>query len=103
MVTIIGAARCHPLMVWRRHAGDLVASIWIGEWLLYRGGAERPARPYLAAVLGVIVLWVISLVPFAGAIASLFGFGAVLLLAWRTFRGTSTSQPVPRPPTGRPL
>jgi hypothetical protein len=107
MVTIIGAplGLAILLMVWpaAAFAGYLVASIWIGEWLLYRGGAERPARPYLAAVLGVIVLWVISLVPFAGAIASLFGFGAVLLLAWRTFRGTSTSQPVPTPPATQPM
>ena len=54
MITIIGA----PLglavlfMVWpaAAFAGYLVAGIWIGEWLLYRGTSERPERPYLAAV-----------------------------------------------------
>jgi hypothetical protein len=107
MITVIGAplGLAILLMVWpaAAFAGYLVAAIWIGEWLLYRGATERPARPYLAAVLGIIVLWVISLVPFAGAIASLFGFGAVLLLAWRTFRGTSTNQPVPTPPATQPM
>ena len=107
IITVIGAplGLAILLMVWpaAAFAGYLVAAIWIGEWLLYRGGAERPARPYMAAVLGLIVLWVISLVPFAGAIASLFGFGAVLLLAWRTFRGTSTSQPATTPPATQPM
>lgn len=107
MVTIVGAplGLAILLMVWpaAAFAGYLVAAIWIGEWLLYRGAAERPARPYLAAVVGIIVLWAISFIPFVGAIASLFGFGAVLLLAWRTFRGTSTSQPVITPPAPQPL
>ena len=50
----------------------------------------------MAAVVGLIVLQIISIVPFVGAIASLFGFGAVLLLAWRTFRQPSA------PRAGRP-
>ena len=98
MITVIGAplGLAILLMVWPAAAiaGYLVAGIWIGEWLLYRGATERPERPYLAAVLGLIVLQVISLVPFVGAIASLFGFGAVLLLAWRIFRQPSAARPV---------
>jgi len=107
MITIIGA----PLglavlfMVWpaAAFAGYLVAGIWIGEWLLYRGATVRPDRPYLAAVLGLVILQVISLVPFVGAIASLFGFGAVLLLAWRVFRQPSQPRPVTTPPATQPL
>ena len=108
MITVIGAplGLAILLMVWpaAAFAGYLVAGIWIGEWLLNRDRtAERPTRPYLAAVVGLIVLQLISLLPFVGAVASLFGFGAVLLLAWRTFRGTSTTQPVTTPPATQPL
>ena len=107
MITVIGA----PLglavlfMVWPAAAfgGYLVAGIWIGEWLLYRGAAARPKRPYLAAVLGLVILQVISFIPFVGAIASLFGFGAVLLLAWRVFRQPSEPRPVTTPASTQPL
>ncbi len=101
MITVIGAplGLAVMFMVWpaAAFAGYLVAGIWIGEWLLYRGATERPERPYLAAVLGLVILQVISLVPFVGAIASLFGFGAVLLLAWRTFREPSQTRSVMAP------
>ena len=106
MATIIGLplGLAILLMVWpaAAFAGYLVAGIWIGEWLLYRGGTHRPERPYLASVLGLIVLQVAAIVPFVVPIASLFGFGAVLLLAWRTFRQHGGS-PVVAPPTTQPM
>ena len=40
-----------------------------------------------------MILQVVSIIPFVGAIASLFGFGAVLLLAWRVFRQPSQTAP----------
>ena len=107
MITVIGAPLGLSILfvVWpaAAYAGYLVAGIFIGEWLLNRNAAEPPARPYLAAVVGLIALQVISLVPFAGPIASLFGFGAVLLLAWRTFRQPSAARPVTSPPATQPL
>ena len=65
----------------------IVAAIWVGDWLVarMRGGAQ-PERPYLAAVVGVIVLAVVGVLPFVTAIATLFGFGGLLLAAWQTFR-----------------
>jgi len=64
--------------------GWLVAAIWVGEWLLERSRGERETgRPYRAAVLGVIVLAVASILPFVSTIATLFGFGALLLVGWR--------------------
>jgi hypothetical protein len=106
MVTIIGAplGLALLLMVWpaAAFAGYLVAGIWIGEWLLYRNSATRPDRPYLASVLGLIVLQVAGIVPFVTPIASLFGFGAVLLLAWRTFRRPGP-QAVVTPPAAQPM
>jgi hypothetical protein len=69
----------------------IVAAIWIGDWIVARmRGAAEPDRPYVAAVLGVIVLAVAGLVPFVTAIATLFGFGALLLAAWRMFRHEET-------------
>ena len=65
----------------------IVAAIWIGDWILARTrGAAEPDRPYLAAVVGVIVLAIAGVLPFVSAIATLFGFGALLLAAWRTLR-----------------
>jgi hypothetical protein len=106
MATIIGLplGLAILLMVWpaAAFAGYLVAGIWIGEWLLYRGETPRPDRPYLASVLGLIVLQVAGIVPFVVPIASLFGFGAVLLLAWRTFEQHGAS-PVVTPPAAQPM
>lgn len=108
MITVIGAplGLAILLVVWpaAAFAGYLVAGIWIGERLLGRmSQAERPERPYMAAVVGLLVLPIISIVPFVGAIASLFGFGAVLLLAWRTFRQPTAPRVVGSPPATQPM
>ena len=73
------------------YLGYLVAGIWIGDWVLARmqPGKVRE-RPYLASVVGLVLLQLVGLIPVLGlvsAIASLFGFGAVLLVGWRTLRG----------------
>lgn len=82
-------------------ASYLVAAIWIGEWMLGRanGGIVRE-RPYLAAVLGVIVLGALSIVPVLTilvALASLVGFGAIVRLAIEALRGTPRHAGVPAP------
>jgi hypothetical protein len=65
----------------------IVAAILVGDWIVIRmRGAAQPDRPYLAAVLGVIALAVAGIIPFVTAIATLFGFGALLLAVWRVFR-----------------
>jgi hypothetical protein len=81
-------------------AGYLVAATWIGEWLLHRFSPAERERPYAAVLLGVVLMGLVGLVPILSilvAIASLLGFGAVLLLAIRTFVGTrSGAVPAPR-------
>ncbi len=68
-------------------AGWLVAAIWVGEWLIAKSrGAHESGRPYRAAVLGVIVLAIAGLLPLVSGLATLFGFGALLLAAWGTLR-----------------
>lgn len=81
-----------PLMAF---AGYLVAAIWAGDWVLRRlsSGPERE-RPYLASMIGVVILGVVGLVPVLGivvAIFSLLGFGAVIRLGIQAFRGTPTA------------
>ncbi len=82
----------------------LVAAIWIGDWIVAQArGAREPGRPYRAAVVGVIVLALAGIIPFVTTIATLFGFGALLLAAWRTLRpetpgvdaAAGTAQPAP--------
>jgi hypothetical protein len=73
-----------PLLV---VAGYLVAGIWIGERILEHVASGRHReRPYLAAVVGVLTLDVVGIIPIVGGVAALVGFGALILLAWRTFR-----------------
>jgi len=77
----------------------LVAAIWIGDWLVAQTRGERePGRPYRAAVLGVIVLALASVLPFVSAIATVFGLGALLLAAWRVLKpeppGRATMDPM---------
>ena len=101
IITVVGAPLGVGilLMAWPLVAfiGYLVAGIWIGDWVLHQRARDRDGeRPYLAAAVGVLILEVLAIVPVLAivvAIASLFGFGAVLLLALRTLRSRSSSQP----------
>ena len=69
--------------------GYIVAAIWLGEWLLGRRSPEAaPAeRPYAAATIGLIVAFILGLIPVVAAILSILGLGAVVLASWRTLRG----------------
>ena len=91
MVTVIGApvgfALAFGVLPALAFLGWIVAAIWVGDWLLGKSrGSREPGRPYRAAILGVIVLGIAGLLPFVSGIATLFGFGGVLLAAWRMLR-----------------
>jgi hypothetical protein len=77
--------------------GYLVAGIWIGDQVLARlsPGVTRD-RPYGAAVVGLVILGAISIVPVLGGLISLIGFGAVMLLMWRTLRRQEPASAVVR-------
>ncbi|HEY7522337.1 MAG TPA: hypothetical protein VH720_01595 [Candidatus Limnocylindrales bacterium] len=102
MLTILGAPLGFGVLfgLWPALAfvGYLVAAIWIGDWILRRFSADPPReRPYLAAVVGVLVLGALGLVPVLAlvpALMSLLGLGAVIVLALRVLRGGAASQPV---------
>jgi hypothetical protein len=97
-VTVIGAPLAFGIAfgLWPLAAfiGYLVAGIAIGDWIVGRlSPTVTRERPYLAAVVGLVVLEVVGILPLVSAIATLFGYGAVLLLAWRTLRAGSTASP----------
>lgn len=104
MVTVVGIPTGIGLLVvvWPAVAfvGYIVAAIWLGEWLLgRRDPSAAPAdRPYAAVLLGLVVAFIIGLVPLATAILSVFGFGAVVLAAWRTLRGGGAQRPAIQQP-----
>jgi hypothetical protein len=107
MATVIGAPVGFGLLFVLLPAlaflGWIVAAIWIGDWLVASTrGAREPGRPYLAAILGVIVLGLAGIIPFVSAIATLFGFGAVLLAAWRVLRPEAPSLSAAGTPAGSP-
>lgn len=86
--------------------GYLVTGIWIGDAILSRTapGVARE-RPYLAALVGLVVLAAVGWIPFVGGLLVLLGFGAVMLLMWRVLRRDArpagyVGRPVASPSTG---
>jgi hypothetical protein len=98
MISILGAPLGLGILFFAwpfvAYLGYLVAGAWVGDWVLARMQPARVReRPYLATVVGLVLLQLVGLIPIVGlasAIASLFGFGAVLLAGWRTLRGPGT-------------
>ncbi|HUG47026.1 MAG TPA: hypothetical protein VMP67_01305 [Candidatus Limnocylindria bacterium] len=84
--------------------GYLVGAIWLGEWVLRAMGRTAPAeRPYLGAVVSLLLAMLLGLVPLVTAIISIFGLGAVTVAGWRTLGGTRQRpqlQPSPVPLPG---
>ncbi len=68
--------------------GYLVVGLWIGERILSR--SRNAARPYGAAVLGVLILMLLSWIPLVTPLALWFGVGAVSLAGWRVLRSGGT-------------
>lgn len=89
-ITILGAPLAFGILVflWPLAAflGYLVAGVWIGDWILGRltPGVVRE-RPYLAATIGIGLLHLIAIWPLLHFVPGFVGYGAVLLLAWRTW------------------
>lgn len=78
--------------------GYLVAGTRLGLALFELAGRRPPSgHPYVAATLGLIVLQIVVLVPFAGwaigLLAGMWGSGALAVAAFRAWRG------MPGPPS----
>ena len=96
MVTVVGIPFGIGLLLFLLPAlaflGYVVTGTVIGTAVVRAfGGRPAPNHPYLAAVVGVVILELIGLVPvlggFVGFVATLAGAGALILLAWRGWRG----------------
>ncbi len=77
--------------------GFLATGIRIGEYITERNG-DGVGHPYLASVVGLLVLIVVGAIPFIGPIivpiAGFLGSGALALHAWRAMR-SAPSPPAP--------
>ena len=96
LVTLVGIPLALGLMLmWLVvvFLGYLVVGLWIGERILSR--SRNAARPYGAVFLGVLILLLLSWIPFVSAIAGWVGLGAVTLAGWRVLRGRGGGPPVP--------
>jgi hypothetical protein len=77
--------------------GYLVSATRLGMWIhgRLRGDVVPGHHPYLAVVIGVVLLQIIGLIPVIGwLIAILAGFvgsGALVWIAWRGWRGPGTT------------
>lgn len=106
-VTIVGIPLAFGLAVlygFVAFLGYIVVGLWIGERILRR--SRMAARPYGAAFLGVLILMLLSWIPFVTALAAWFGMGAVTLAGWRVLRGRGLPPPPPPVygnPYGQPL
>jgi hypothetical protein len=90
------------LAVWPAVAilGYLVAGIWLGDLIVSRATPHvHRERPYLAAIVGLVLLHLLGLWPPITMVASFLGYGAVLLFAWRVFRGRGAARVVAQPLT----
>ena len=72
------------------YLAETVVGYWAGSWLLGRANAELGQSRFLSLIVGLVILALISIVPFLGTligwIVLLHGLGAFLLLliaVWR--------------------
>ena len=96
----VGLAILLLLMPLMAGLGYIVTGTRIGLWIVERD--RDPAtieHPYLAAVLGVVLLHVVGLIPFVGGMiqffAAVLGAGALTLLAWNAWRSRGSAESPP--------
>jgi len=96
MVTVVGIPFGLGLLLFLLPAlaffGYLVTGTALGGVIVRAlGGRSAPNHPYLAALVGVVILELVGLVPILGGLvallATLAGAGALTVLAWRGWRG----------------
>ena len=106
LITVVGAPLglgvlllAWPLLA---YLGYLFAGVMLGDWLVSRmrgAGTATAERPYLGAVIGLVIVQILAIVPFVAFVVSFIGMGAVLQLAWRTMRGTGSPTAAQAVPT----
>ena len=65
------------------YVGALIAGYAVGELILGRGASGSGARSLWAMLIGVVIVWLLTLIPwvgtFIGVVLALFGLGAIWL------------------------
>jgi hypothetical protein len=81
--------------------GSAIVGLFLGRIIMQRAGRPGVANGW-SLLAGLVLLGVVSLVPFAGGVAILaallFGLGALVLALTATYRETSTVAGPPPPP-----
>jgi len=73
-------------LVW--FVGSVSVAVRIGDWILLQArGRVEAAHPVVAALLGTLVVGVLSIIPLVGFLIGLAGAGAVSVVAWRAAFG----------------
>ncbi|MGE0056953.1 MAG: hypothetical protein AB7P33_00760 [Dehalococcoidia bacterium] len=86
--------------------GLIVAGTRLGMAIVKASGREAGPHPYLAAFIGLVILQVLILLPFLGAVvvffAGIWGAGALAVTAFRGagFKGFSSEPPASATPPG---
>jgi len=77
--------------------GYLVGGLMLGTLIYSRTSESIRGNRYLAVVTGLAIVQLLILIPFLGipiaALTGLWGGGAVVLLAWRSFRAPRDASP----------
>ena len=73
--------------------GYIVVGIGVGDWILGRSSPVVRERPYLAAVVGLTVVGLVSFLPPVSGLISFVGFGSIMLLSWRVLGGVPGTVP----------
>lgn len=88
--------------------GLVIGALALGRWVLERTGMGAP-HPIVASLLGLLIIWVIGIVPFVGWLAGfaavLFGMGAIVVAAYGPpVPAGAAAEPMvaPAPPTTGP-
>ena len=101
LITVIGVPLGVGVLVFVVPAvwflGYLVGGLMLGT-LIYSRAAERVrGNGYLAVATGLVLMQLLVLVPFLGVLSAvlmgLWGAGALMLLAWRSFRSPRDASP----------
>jgi cytoskeletal protein CcmA (bactofilin family) len=91
------------------YVSALIAGHALGDLLLIRAMGGRPSRPLWAMLVGIAIVWVLTLIPYVGGffglVLALFGLGAI----WLAFRARRVelapveARPTVEPPSEPPL
>ena len=82
--------------------GSLAVAVRIGDWALLRvRGRTEASHPVMAALLGLVVVGVLSVIPVLGFLVGLAGAGAAVVVGWRAAFGGPA--PTPQLPQAGPV